>query len=211
MSREDGMKLYSSVGPNPAVVNMFLAEKGVDLSVVKVDLMGGENRQPPYMAKNPAGQLPCLELDDGTVFAEITAICEYLDEVYPDPPLIGATPEERANTRMWVRRVDLNVCEPMANGFRYAEGLPLFQSRMRTIPHAADDLKTLAQEKLSWIDGMMDGKTWIAGERFTLADIMLFCFLQFGAQVGQPLNPDNKNIAAWQERVKARVAEKAPA
>jgi len=205
------MKLYSSIGPNPAVVNMFLAEKGVTLDTVKVDLMAGENRQAPYMQKNPAGQLPCLELDNGGHISEILPICEYLDEKFPHPPLIGTTPEERAETRMWVRRIDLNICEPMANGFRFAEGLPLFQSRLRTIPHAADDLKALTQEKLTWLDGLMTGKTWVAGERFTLADILLFCFVQFGGSVGQPLNPDNKNIAAWMERVKARVAEKAPA
>ena len=205
------MKLYSSMGPNPAVVTMFLAEKGAQIPAEPVDLMKGENRQAPYMAKNPAGQLPCLELDDGSYLSEIVAICEYLDEKFPNPPLIGSTPEERAQTRMWVRRVDLNICEPLTNGFRFAEGLPLFQSRIRTIPQAAADLKTLAQEKLTWLDGLMSGKTWLAGDRFTLADIMLFCFLQFGAQVGQPLNPENKNIAAWFERVKARTAEKAPA
>lgn len=205
------MKLYSSMGPNPAVVTMFLAEKGAQIPVENVDLMGGENRQAPYLAKNPAGQLPCLELDDGSHLSEIIAICEYLDEKFPNPTLIGSTPEERAQTRMWVRRIDLNICEPLTNGFRFAEGLPLFQSRVRTMPHAADDLKTLAQEKLTWLDGLMAGKTWIAGDRFTLADILLFCFLQFGAQVGQPLNPDNKNLTAWTERVKARVAEKAPA
>jgi len=205
------MKLYSSMGPNPAVVTMFLAEKGAQIPVEAVDLMKGENRQAPYMAKNPAGQLPCLELDDGSYLSEIVAICEYLDEKFPNPPLIGSTPEERAQTRMWVRRVDLNICEPLTNGFRFAEGLPLFQSRIRTIPQAAADLKTLAQEKLTWLDGLMSGKTWLAGDRFTLTDIMLFCFLQFGAQVGQPLNPENKNIAAWFERVKARTAEKAPA
>lgn len=205
------MKLYTSMGPNPAVVAMFLAEKGAEIPTEKVDLMAGENRQPPYVAKNPAGQLPCLELDDGSHLAEITAICEYLDEKLPGDTLIGSTPEERAATRMWVRRIDLNICEPLSNGFRYAEGLPLFQSRMRTIPHAAGDLKTLAQEKLTWLDGLMAGKTWIAGDRFTLADILLFCFLQFGASVGQPINPDNTNIVAWLERVKARVAEKASA
>lgn len=203
------MKLYTSMGPNPAVVTMFLAEKGAEIPTESVDLMGGENRQAPYVAKNPSGQLPCLELDDGSHLAEITAICEYLDEKLPGDSLIGATPEERAATRMWVRRIDLNICEPLSNGFRYAEGLPLFQSRMRTIPHAAGDLKTLAQEKLTWLDGLMAGKTWIAGDRFTLADILLFCFLQFGAQVGQPINADNKNIAAWLERVQARVAKAA--
>lgn len=205
------MKLYSSIGPNPAVVTMFLAEKGVTIPTETVDLMGGENRKEPYVAKNPAGQLPCLELDNGGHIAEILAICEYLDEKFPNPPLIGTTPEERANTRMWVRRIDLNICEPIANGFRFAEGLPLFQNRLRCIPQAADDLKTVAREKLSWLDGLVGGKAWIAGDRFTLADVLLYCFLEFGAQVGQPLDPENKNLTAWKDRVKARVSEKVSA
>jgi glutathione S-transferase len=205
------MKFYSSVGPNPRVVKMFMAEKGVDMDRSEIDLRGGENRQPAYVAKNAHGTTPALELDDGDVLAEITAICEYIDEMHPDPPLIGTTPEERAKTRMWVRRIDLNIVEPMANGFRFSVGLPMFKDRMRCIPQAADDLKTLAQEKIAWLDGLIAGRTWIAGGRFTLADIMLFSFLDFGAQVGQPLNPDNKNVAAWFERVKARPSVAASA
>ena len=99
----------------------------------------------------------------------------------------------------------------MTTAFRGSEGLPMFQSRITVIPQAADDLKKLTQKQLTWLDGLMAGKTWVAGERFTLADILLFCFLQFGASVGQPINPDNTNIVAWLERVKARVAEKASA
>ena len=205
------MKLYNSVGPNPRVVKMFLAEKGLDIAREEVNLMAGENRQPAHLARNPAGQMPALEMDNGDYLAEITAICEYIDEKHPNPPLIGTTPEERATTRMWVRRIDLNICEPMGTGFRSAEGKRLFESRMRLLPQAADDLKAMAQEKIAWLDGLIAGRTWIEGERFTLADILLFCFLQFGASVGQPINPDNTNIVAWLERVKARVAEKASA
>ena len=135
------MQLYNSLGPNPRVVRMFLIEKGLELPFLEVDLAGGENRQEPYLAKNPGGQLPALELDDGAVIAEITAICEYLEDSNPSPALIGSTPEEKAETRMWVRRCDLNVCEPMANGFRFAEGLELFRNRMRCLPEAADGLK----------------------------------------------------------------------
>jgi len=143
------MLFYDSVGPNPQIVRVFAAERGVALPSTKVDLRGGENRQPAYMAKNPSGQLPCLELDNGLVIAEITAICEYLDELgAAGSSLIGNTPEQRAETRMWVRRIDLNILEPLANGFRFAEGLKLFQSRIRTIPQAADDLKLLAKEKI---------------------------------------------------------------
>jgi glutathione S-transferase len=149
------MKFYNSVGPNPRVVRMFMAERGIEVPRVEVDLRGGENRRVPYMAKNPAGQLPCLELDDGSVLAEITAICEYLDETAPGggPSLIGATPLERAECRMWARRVDLNVAEPLANGYRFSEGLKLFENRTRCLPEAAAGLKLMAQDKLRWLDG----------------------------------------------------------
>ena len=198
------MKLYNSVGPNPHVVRMFAAEKGLNLETVEVDLMGGENRQEAYVAKNPGGQLPCLELDDGSHIAEITAICEYLDEVGGGDSLIGNTPEERANTRMWVRRVDLNICETMANGFRYSEGLPLFKDRMITIPEAAEGLKSICRQKLEWLNGLMEGRNFVAGDRLTLADVLLYGFLAFGNTVGQPFDENLSNIKAWFDRMGER-------
>lgn len=199
------MLFYDSVGPNPRLVRMFAAERGIELPSTKVDLRGGENRQPAFMAKNPAGQLPVLELDNGTVLAEVTAICEYLDEIGPNgTTLIGATPEERAETRMWTRRIDLNIVEPIGCGFRYAEGLKMFQSRIHCIPQAADDFKKIAQEKLTWLDGLIAGREFICGTRLTLADMLLFCFLDFGANVGQPISPANANIVAHHARMKAR-------
>lgn len=198
------MKFYNSLGPNPHVVRMFAAERGIALDTVEVDIMAGENRQSAYLGKNPAGQLPCLELDDGSYLSEITAICEYLDETSPGESLIGATPEARAKTRMWTRRVDLNICEPLANGFRFSEGLPLFKDRIVTRPEAAEGLKAMAQDRLRWLDGQLAGKQFLTGDALTLADILLFCFLQFGASVGQPLKPENANVQAWFDRVKAR-------
>jgi len=205
------MKFYNSMGPNPRVVKMFMAEKGLDFPRVEINLMAGENRQQPYVAKNPAGQMPALELDDGVVLAEILPICEYLEETHPTPALVGTDPESRAITRMWTRRIDLNVCEPMANGFRFSQGLRLFENRVHCIPQAADDLKAVAQEKLTWLDGLIAGHEFIVGDRFTLADILLYVFLEFGAQVGQPINPDNKNIVAWHARVGARPSAAASA
>jgi len=198
------VKFYNSIGPNPRVVRIFMAERGIEIPRVEIDLRGGENRQPAYMAKNPTGTLPCLELDDGTVLSEITAICEYLDEITPGPSLIGSTPLERAETRMWTRRIDLNIAEPMTNGFRFAEGLKLFQNRIRCIPQAADDLKKTAQERLAWLDGQIEGRRFVCGDRLTLADILLFAFLDFGALIGQPINPALKNIAAHHARMKDR-------
>ena len=199
------MKLYQSIGPNPRVVKIFIAEKGLDVPRVEVDLMKGENRQPPHVARNPSGQTPCLELDDGRYLAEITAICEYLEEKHPSPPLIGATAEERAETRMWTRRVDLKICEPMANGFRFSEGLGLFKDRLLCIPENAPGLKAMAKDGETWLESQLKGP-WICGDRFTLADILLFAFIEFGGTVGQPLGPGFKKLSQWFERVKARPA-----
>jgi len=203
------MKLINSVGPNPQVVRTFAAEKGITLQTETIDIMKAENRQAPYLHKNPAGGTPCLELDNGAYISEITAICEYLEEKYPAKPLIGSTPEERAETRMWTRRIDLNICEPLTNGFRYSEGLPLFKTRMTTLPEAAEGLKRVAQERIAWLDGLIGGRQFVCGDRLTLADILLFSFLSFGTQVGQPLNEKNKNIKAWYDRMAARPSAKA--
>lgn len=199
------MRLYNSIGPNPRVVRMFMAEKGIDIPKVEVDLMTGENRGTEHLKRNPHGQMPTLELDDGSFLAEILPICEYLEEKHPSPALIGSTPEERAKTRMWTRRVDLNICEPMANGFRFSEGLPLFKDRIYTAPEAANSLKAMAQNRLKWLDGQMgDGRTFVAGDKVSLADVLLYCFVDFGGQVGQPLNPEFQNLIAWFARMKAR-------
>jgi glutathione S-transferase len=198
------MKLYTTSGPNPRTVRIFMAEKGIEMPLEQIDLVGGENRRPPYTDKNPAGQLPCLELDDGSYLAEITAICEYLEEIQPQPPLIGSTPRERAETRMWTRRIDLNIVEPLANGLRYAEFLPLFKDRIHVIPQAADDLKAIVREKLEWLNGLIEGREFIVGKRFTLADILLYAFLELSETLGQPLDAKLENLRSWYARVTAR-------
>ena len=203
------MKLYTSMGPNPRMVHLFLREKGMELPEVQVDLMGAENRAEAYLAKNPAGQLPALELDDGRFLGETVAICEYLEEKKPEPPLIGRTPEERAETRMWQRRVELNITEHLYNGFRYAEGRALFESRMRVLPEAADGLKAIVRDKLAWIDGLLAGKKFIAGDRLTLADLILFAALEFGQTVGQPIPQGRPHLQAWYDRMTQRPSVQA--
>ncbi|MGH6878772.1 MAG: glutathione S-transferase family protein [Rhizomicrobium sp.] len=198
------MKLYDSIGPNPHVVRMFMAEKNLQIPSVKIDLLKGENRREPYLAVNPHGQMPALELDDRSSICEVTAICEYIEDIHPVPALIGANPREKAECRMWTRRIDLNICEPMANGFRFGEGLGLFKDRIVTVPEASEGLKRIARDRLGWLDRQMAGREFICGKRFTLADILLFCFLDFAATVGQPLDRANANIGAWFERAKGR-------
>jgi glutathione S-transferase len=203
------MKFYNSMGPNPHVVRMFMAEKGLKIPSAEVDLMAGDNRKPDHLARNPHGQMPTLELDDGSFISEILAICEYLEDTNPTPALIGANPMEKAEARMWTRRVDLNICEPLANGFRFSQGLRLFKDRIVTVPEAADGLKKMAQDRLKWLDGQLESREFLCGKRFTLADILLYCFLEFGNAVGQPLDPENKHVAAWFARVKARPSSAA--
>ena len=203
------MKLYNSIGPNPHVVRMFIQELGIDIDSVEVDLMAGENRQQDHLTRNPSGQMPTLELDNGEFISEITVICDYLDEQQGYTDLIGKTPEDRAETRMWTRRIDLQIVEPLTNGFRFSEGHDFFKDRLRLIPQAADDLKTLAQERITWLDEQIKDKEFICGDRFSLADIMFYCFLNFGTTVGQPLNEDNKNVVNLYNKIHSRQSASA--
>jgi glutathione S-transferase len=198
------LKLYDSVGPNPQVVRIFMAEKGIEMEKVTVDIMGGENREADYLQVNPAGQCPALETDDGTIITEITAICEYLDEKFDGPSLIGDTAEERAETRMWVRRIDLNIYEPTLNAFRFSDGLKMFENRIHCIPQASDDLKQAVQGKLAWLDELMADREFVAGDRFTLADILLYADVTFANRTNQPVPESLGNIAAWYARMSER-------
>lgn len=197
------MKLYTGMGPNPRAVTIAIAELGLDVELVEIDLMGGENRQADHLSRNPSGQIPTLETDAGGFVAEITAIIEYLDEK-AGGNLLGATAEERAETRMWTRRIDLNILEPMANGFRFSDGLPLFKDRVHVIPQAADDFKQIAQEQLAKLDGQIAGQDFVCGDRFTMADVLLFAFTEFGSAIGQAIDPKCENLQAWYARVAAR-------
>lgn len=198
------MKLYQSIGPNPRVATMFIAEKGLEIDRQFLDIRAGENRQPDYLALNPHGGTPLLVLDDGAKISESVAICEYLDEIHAENPLVGSTPEERAATRQTIRIVDQNIVVPLTNGFRSAEGLPMFKDRLFCCPEAADGNKAYAQDGLKQADAMLAGKEYLVGGRFTLADILLFCFVEFGSTVGQSAPAALTNLHAWRARVAAR-------
>ena len=203
------MKLIDSFGPNPRLVRMFMAEKGIELAKEELDLLGGENRKKPFTDRNPGGQMPALELDDGSVIAETTTMCEFLEEKNPTPVIIGDTPESRAVSRMWVRRIELGITEHIYNGFRYSEGIGLFKDRLYCIPEAADGLKAKAQDQLKWLDGLLEGKDYINGSNVGLADMILYCCLDFAQGVGQPLDPELKNINTWFTRMDSRPSAKA--
>lgn len=199
------MRLYDSLGPNPQIVRSFAAEKGLALHSVPIDIMAAENRGEAFRRLNPMGQLPALELDDGRILTEVVAICEYLEDLAPTPALIGSTAEERAETRMWVRRFDLAVIEPFMWGFRATAGRALFAPRMTLLSESAG-AEVLAQvaEKVTFLDQLLAGRQWVCGDRFTLADIMPGVMLRFGRTVGLDLPAGLGWIPGWLERLEAR-------
>ncbi len=203
------MLLFNSFGPNPRATRMFLLEKGLTIPQREMDIQHAENRQGDYLMANPAGQLPALQLDDGRVIAETVAIWEYLEEKHPKPALIGTSPEERAETRMWQRRVELNITENLYAGFRFGEGVEMFKSRIMVRPEASPGLKAIAQDRMAWLDKLIAGRDFIVPNRFTIADIILYCATDFGATVGQTIPASCGNLSAWFKRIDSRPSAKA--
>ena len=205
---------FGLFAPNPWIAWMFALEKNLTPERRHVDLLSRENRREPFITRvNPLGELPALELEDGTVITEVTAICEYLDEMYPEPPLIGRTPKERAETRMWARRIELHIAQPMGDGYSYTEGREFFLSDHKVegvttkavLPvEAGEILKQKAKSKLLWLDGVMSGQEWVCQHGFSFADILLYCFLQFGEHHGQPIPEEAEWMKAFFERMLAR-------
>lgn len=200
------MILYHGPRPNPRAVRMFLLEKGIKLEMREVDVDGGENRRPEFVARNPSGQVPVLELDNGFWLAETGAIFQYLEELHPVPPLIGSTPEERAETRMWQRRIERRVTEPLYAAFHYVPAAEMYRTSMRILPECVAGLIALMDDELEWLDEQLSDRVTIVPGRFTVADIVLFAALDFGQTVGWPLSPGLARVGRWFEAVKARPA-----
>ena len=188
------------------MLRMFILEKKISLDFLEHDLMGAENRKDAYLSKNPGGQLPALELDNGNVIAETVVICDYLEDLYPDPALLGSSAEERAEARMWNRRIEQKITENIYAGFRFAEGLQLFENRVRCLPEAADGLKAAGQDGLAWLDTQMEGKEFICGNRITISDLVLYCCTDFASGVGQAIDKKLENVTAWFSRIESRAS-----
>lgn len=202
------MKLYTSIGPNPRAARIALAEKGIACEKVEVDMMKGENRTPDYIDRvSAAGTIPTLETDDGQMISEITAIAEYLDEIAPAaPPLIGATIAERAETRMWARRLDLDICIPMGIAFQAGALRKFFENRKALAPiESVPVFIAMGHGRLEWLEGRMTGD-WICGDRFSWADVPLFCYLEFFQKRGAQTAPVGGWLDGWRARMRARPA-----
>jgi len=202
------MKLYdSALAPNPRRVRIFLAEKGIEVPLVAVDIVKAENREPAFLAKNPLGGVPILELDDGTIIAESTAICRYFEEIRPDPPLLGTDARDRAVVEMWLRRVEFEVAFPIMQTFRNTHDF--FKGRIPQVPEWGAVCKQRALEQLAWLDAEMADRPFVAGDRYTIADITLLIGVDFGRVSAIRIDPEHKNLARWYGEVSSRPSSKA--
>jgi glutathione S-transferase len=202
------MKLYgSSVAPNPRRVRIFLAEKDIEVPIVDVDIIKSENRQPDFLAKNPLGGVPILELDDGAIIAESTAICRYFEETNPEPPLMGLDARDRAIVEMWLRRVEFEVAFPIFQTFRNTHDF--FKGRIHQVPEWGAACKKRAIQQLAWLDGELTDRPFVAGDRYTIADIALLVGIDFGRVSEIRVEPEHKNLTRWYGEVSSRPSAKA--
>jgi glutathione S-transferase len=202
------MILYDSkVAPNPRRVRVYLAEKGIEVPVRQVDIGSAENRKPPFLAKNPLGGLPVLELDDGTCIAESLAICRYFEELHPEPPLFGTDPLDRAIVEMWSRRTELELWRFVSGCFQHTHDF--FKGRIEQVPAWGEVCRRTARERLAWLDRELAARPFVAGERYTVADITLLCAIDFGRVVDIRIAPEQKHLARWHEAVSSRPSAKA--
>lgn len=202
------MKLYNlPPGMNPRRVRIFLAEKGIEVPTVDIDMMQGENKTPEFLAMNPMGTLPVLALDDGTILTESIAICRYFEALNPEPPLFGKTPLEAAQVEMWNRRMELEIMAPITAAFRH--GNEFWKDRLRQVPEYAEVARGQATERMVWLDDHLEGREFIATGDYTVADITLQCALLLGRNTGTPMPEDAANLARWWAAVAARPTARA--
>ena len=202
------MKLYNlAAGMNPRRVRIYLAEKGIDVPLVDVDMMKGENATPEFLAINPIGTLPVLELDDGTIISESIAICRYFEEDVPDPPLFGRNRLERAQVEMWTRRMELEILQPVSHAFRH--GNPFWKDRLTQLPEWGEAARALAQKRMAWLDGELQSQEFIATDDYTVADITAQCALLLGKNTGTAIPEDCAHLQRWFAAVTSRPTARA--
>jgi glutathione S-transferase len=216
------MKLYDSEpAPNPRRVRIFLAEKGIALSEsangdyevqrVPVDMAAGEHRSEAALARNPQGQIPVLELDDGTSISESVAICRYFEAMQPEPALFGSDPVEQARVEMWNRRIELGLLSQVGIAWRNGPVVArMAPGRFRQIPEAKEDAEREVRSFYKKMDGWLTGRSFLDGDRFSIADITALCTIDFASGLVdlQP-DPDLAELWRWHAGVSARPASSA--
>ena len=187
------MKIYDFVGaPNPKKLRVYLAEKGITIPAVSVNIVTGENRAPEFLKRNPLGGLPVMELDDGSHLTESLSIMEYLEELHPTPPMIGTTPRERARVRELERIAELGVLNAIAVYFQNSH--PFMAGRLKQSADTAENAKARLATTLKVVDDAIGNKPFVAGQRPTIADCTLFAAIEFAEFAQAPVDGSVKNV-----------------
>lgn len=198
------MLLYNAPdpAPNPRRVRLFLAEKAIELPIQNLSIPEREQKSPEFIAKNPLGQLPALELDDGTVISESISICRYLESLHPEPPLFGTGAEEIALVDMWIRRVENVLMHPVGMVWVHTHA---FTARL---PNRFADYGESNRERATaayhWFDRRLGEAAYVAGQSFTMADIVLLTTVDFADWIGLPMPDDVTHLRCWHDRISAR-------
>ncbi|MEP1385803.1 MAG: glutathione S-transferase family protein [Paraglaciecola sp.] len=202
------MKIYDTkTAPSPRRVRIFLAEKGIPMEYVQVDLQKGENLSPEMRAKNPVGKIPVLELDDGTCISEGASICRYFEEIQGEPCLMGSTPLEKAQIDMWHRQVELYFFGQVGMCFQHSTGY--FKDRMTPIKEYGVVAGKNAAGFLKVLERRLGESEYIAGDSYSIADITALCALDFARVVDIKLTEKHPNLKRWYASVSSRPSAKA--
>ena len=202
------MKIYDSkVAPNPRRVRIFLAEKGVQVPYEQVDIGTAKNRTPEFLKINPMGGVPVLELDDGTHIAESVAICRYFEALHPTPPLMGTDARDQAIVEMWHRRMELNFLGMVAGAFRNTS--EFFKGRIPQVPEYGEVCRQAAEKMFGFVDQTLANRQFIAGDRYSIADILALVAVDFAKAVKLRITPEQTNLKRWHDAVSSRPSAKA--
>ncbi len=206
------MKLYvAPYAPNPRRVMMFLAEKGVnDIEIVTLNLQEGEHRTEDFKQKSPLSQIPTLELDDGRTLTESRAICSYIEALHPEPNLMGRDAFERAFVEMWDRRMELLFSMPLMMWVRHGNPVLAAVERNQNAEVASYN-QGQAMRMAKWLDSELATRAWIAGDRFTIADITACCGVDFAKMNRWRPGDDLPNLKRWRDAFSARASGKVAA
>lgn len=211
------MILYDcDVAPNPRRARMFIAEKGLDIKKVEVDIIGGENLSESFLSINPRGLLPVLELDDGTIIDEVMAICRYLEELHPKNPLLGSTPLEKARVVGYQRKMEFDGMIAISEAFRNDSVNERFTFRSlpgRDGTSAIEGLVERGQTTLDnfyiWLERYLTENEFVAGDNFTMADITAYVAIDFSKWVKRRIPKENIRTLEWYSKVSSRNSSKA--
>ena len=202
------MKLYSNrFAPSPRRVRMFAAEKGIALDIVEVDIASGENRSDEFLARNPRGELPLLELDDGTILTESLAICRLLEALHPEPNLWGRTHAERAAIDCAVDGLMYRLYVPTTQAFRH--GHEFWAGRIEQVPAYADVARRLVAAEYDILERTLAQQAYVCLDRFTMADIVGYTTVEFGKVAGLRPSKEQTGIQRWRTLIAERPSAKA--